>query len=102
MLIYFAPFILNGKQSVDLEPKELKFEEETEEVKEIFNLRNLGVGGATKIGIDFLEKQNCDIIVKLDADGQLNPELIPALIKPLVDDEFEAAEGNRISSLAHL
>ena len=57
-------------------------------VKVIFNLRNLGVGGATKIGIDFLEKQNCDIIVKVDADGQLNPELIPALIKPLVDDEI--------------
>ena len=71
-------------------------------VKVIFNLRNLGVGGATKIGINFLEKQNCDIIVKLDADGQLNPELIPALIKPLVDDEFEAAKGNRFSSLDHL
>ena len=27
-------------------------------VKVIFNSRNLGVGGATKLGIDFLEKQN--------------------------------------------
>ena len=65
----------------------------------IFNQYNMGVGGSTKKGIEYLLAEKCDVIVKLDADGQMNPGLIPKLIKPVVNGEFEAAKGNRFTSL---
>lgn len=74
----------------------------SEKVQVLFNEKNIGVGGATKKAIDFLTKQNCHIIVKVDADGQINPELIPGLIRPLIDGKFEASKGNRITSLDNL
>ena len=60
------------------------------------------MGGSTKKGIYFLAKEKCDIIIKVDADGQINPSLIPQLIKPLIEEKFDAAKGNRFSSLDHI
>ena len=71
-------------------------------VKVLFNKENIGVGGSTKKGINYLLLNNYEIIVKVDADGQINPELIPHLINPLIRGEFDAAKGNRFSSLDHV
>ena len=73
-----------------------------QKVKVLFNKENIGVGGSTKKGINYLLSNNCEIIVKVDADGQINPELIPRLINPLIYGEFDAAKGNRFSSLDHV
>ena len=75
---------------------------ETNKVKVIFNKKNLGVGGATKKGMKYLLDHNFEIILKVDADGQINPQLIPLLIEPLINGEFDANKGNRFSSLDHL
>ena len=71
-------------------------------VKVLYNKKNLGVGGATIKGMRYLLRNNFEIIVKVDADGQINPELIPELIDPLIRRESEAAKGNRFSSLDHI
>ena len=71
-------------------------------VEVVYNSRNLGVGGSTKRAFKIIIQKECQIIVKVDADGQINPELIPSLIKPLIGGEFDAAKGNRFSSLDHL
>lgn len=78
----------------------LDFFKRDKSVHVIFNKRNLGVGMSTKIG--FEHASDCNIIVKVDADGQMDPSLIPSLIKPLIYGKAEAAKGNRFTSVDHI
>ena len=41
-------------------------------------------------------------MIKLDADGQMDPKLIPQLIEPIVAGMAEAAKGNRFNSLDNI
>ncbi len=61
----------------------------------LFNDKNLGVGGATVRGICKALQGSSDIIVKIDGDGQMDPTLIPVLIKPLLDVQADCVKGNR-------
>jgi len=56
---------------------------------------NLGVGGATKAGWLKARELGADILVKLDADGQMDPALIPAIAGPVVQGQADYAKGNR-------
>ena len=56
---------------------------------------NTGVGGATKSGYGTADKAGCDIIVKLDGDGQMDPAMIPLLVEPLFAGRADYAKGNR-------
>ena len=47
----------------------------------IFNKKNLGVGGATKVGIKNAIKLGASHIIKIDSDGQMNPSKINDFIK---------------------
>lgn len=67
-----------------------------------FNTTNLGVGGATMEGYKQAIKYGADIIVKLDGDGQMDPELIPNLVAPILDHEADYAKGNRFFDVQHL
>lgn len=64
------------------------------------NPRNLGVGGAVKLGYRRALAEGADIIVKLDADGQMDPRYIPLLIAPLIDEAADYVKGNRFGSAA--
>jgi len=63
---------------------------------------NHGVGGATLYG--FLEALNADldIIVKLDGDGQMNPALIPDLVRPIEEQRADYCKGNRFYTMESL
>jgi glycosyltransferase involved in cell wall biosynthesis len=63
----------------------------------IENERNLGVGGAVKRGYRRALAEGVDIIVKLDADGQMDPAHIPLLIEPLAAGRADYAKGNRFA-----
>ena len=71
-------------------------------IEVIFNKENLGVGGATKKGFDFLLKKQCDIIIKIDADYQMDPVNIPKLITPIINNECDATKGNRFTNAESL
>ena len=47
-------------------------------VKVLYNASNLGVGGATLVGMRQAATDGADVIVKIDGDGQMDPALIPA------------------------
>lgn len=64
-------------------------------VKVIYNKNNLGVGGATIAGYLEALKDGFEIIVKLDSDGQMDPDNIDMLIRPLVSEKADYAKGNR-------
>jgi glycosyltransferase involved in cell wall biosynthesis len=61
------------------------------------NPQNLGVGGAMKLGYGHALADGADIIVKLDADGQMDPRHIPCLIGPLTQGSADYAKGNRFA-----
>ncbi len=58
---------------------------------------NLQKGASLKTGCEFAIKNNADIIVMLDADGQHDPNEIPKIIEPLnkVDFVFGCRELNK-------
>ena len=71
-------------------------------VNVIFNSENLGVGGATKAGYLYALDKGAKIIVKLDGDGQMLPEFIADIIRPIVLGTADYVTGNRFSSLSSL
>ena len=58
------------------------------------NKINLGVGGAFKRGLAAAIDMGADYIIKVDSDGQMNPELIPLFLEPLKKDQVNFVKGN--------
>ncbi len=61
---------------------------------------NLGVGGAVKSGYLAGLRDGADIIIKMDADGQMDANFIPGLLSPIIQGEGTCgfcgyAKGNR-------
>ena len=63
---------------------------------------NQGVGGAVVSGYKKALELNCDIIIKMDADDQMDPDYIPDLIKPVAEGLAGYAKGNRFVDFAAL
>ena len=63
---------------------------------------NLGVGAAVLTGYRVALAQGADVIVKLDGDGQMAPEDIPALVEPILHGEADYVKGNRFFNLEDL
>lgn len=57
--------------------------------------RNAGKGAALQAGADFAIAAGVDAIVALDADGQHDPQSIPALIAPLAEGAADMSVGSR-------
>lgn len=55
----------------------------------------LGYGGAVQTGFRYADERGYDYAVMLDADGQHDPECIPALLAPVIAGEADAAIGSR-------
>ena len=71
-------------------------------VRVLYNDQNLGVGGAVKTGYRFALSANADIIVKLDGDGQMDPNLISVLIEPIKAHRADYAKGNRFFNIENI
>ncbi|WP_203257327.1 glycosyltransferase family 2 protein [Hyunsoonleella ulvae] len=81
----------------DCSPEELPKVElkKYDKVKVLKTHTNLGVGGATKVGFQYAIQNEVDIVVKLDADDQMDASYIPALITSLTTNKTYYAKGNR-------
>lgn len=70
---------------------------------EVVNLTvNQGVGGAFQAGLERALADGCEIIVKLDGDGQMDPGDIATLVAPIQNGDADYAKGNRFFHLEHL
>ena len=58
--------------------------------------KNKGVGQAIASGYVWCRENNVDIAVCMDGDGQMDPEDMPNLLEPVVNDETDFAKGNRL------
>ena len=56
---------------------------------------NQGVGAATLTGYEHACSLGAEILVKMDADGQMNPDSLLSLVAPVVCGEADYAKGNR-------
>ncbi|PCJ56083.1 MAG: hypothetical protein COA79_19880 [Planctomycetota bacterium] len=56
---------------------------------------NLGVGAATATGMEVAKRENADVVVTFDADGQHHPDDIENIIQPILDKEKDVVIGNR-------
>ncbi len=62
---------------------------------------NQGVGAAVFTGIEMALKCGAEIIIKVDADGQMDPRLIPALVRPILASQADYVKGNRFFFLSN-
>ncbi|WP_313254141.1 glycosyltransferase family 2 protein [Stenotrophomonas sp.] len=61
----------------------------------VFNEHNQGVGGAMVAGYRRALELGATVCVKLDADGQMDPALIPRFVRPILAGEADYTKGNR-------
>jgi dolichol-phosphate mannosyltransferase len=62
---------------------------------------NQGVGGAFLTGMRYAIERGADIIVKIDADGQMDPSQVPALIQPILRGQADYVKGDRFFFLTN-
>ncbi|WP_123535416.1 glycosyltransferase family 2 protein [Halosimplex salinum] len=58
---------------------------------------NQGAGGALRTGYLTALDEGIDVTVTMDADGQMDPELMSALVDPVADGRADYAKGNRLA-----
>lgn len=64
-------------------------------VRVIFHEENQGVGGAVTTAYRAALEEEMDIVVKVDGDGQMNPELLPHFVRPIERGQADYTKGNR-------
>ena len=75
---------------------------EDSRVRVLRHEQNQGVGGATITGYRAALADGANIIVKVDGDGQMDPGLIPRLVRPILKGEADYVKGNRFFDLDRL
>ena len=74
-------------------PEELK---KRDGVVVLNNIENLGVGGATKKGFEYLKDiPFVEVVIKLDADNQMDSTYIPEMADAILEGTCHFVKGNR-------
>ncbi|HZY66484.1 MAG: DUF2304 family protein [Actinomycetota bacterium] len=58
---------------------------------------NRGQGDALRTGFEIAQRENADIVINLDADGQYKPEEIELLVAPIIKGEADFVLGSRFA-----
>jgi hypothetical protein len=56
---------------------------------------NLGYGSALKAGYKYALRNEYDIVIQMDGDGQHDPSAIPDLVRPIVEGRAKVVLGSR-------
>ncbi len=59
---------------------------------------NLGIGGAVQTGFKYALEHGYDTVIRLDGDGQHDPQQIPHLLGPLERGEADVVVGSRFAN----
>ena len=94
---YITCVIIVDDKSKEALPKEELQKKINPKTKLVFleNERNLGVGGATKKGFQYAISQDLDILVKIDADDQMDLSFLPEMVVPISQNKTMVSKGNR-------
>ena len=58
---------------------------------------NLGLGRTFRQAVEIAIEKGADIMVNIDGDGQFNPNDIPLVVRPVVDDQVDMATASRFA-----
>ncbi|MDJ0802307.1 MAG: glycosyltransferase family 2 protein [Desulfobacterales bacterium] len=58
--------------------------------------KNQGCGGALASGYKWARDSSCDIAVRMDGDGQMDPAELSTLLDPVAEGRADYAKGNRL------
>jgi len=75
-----------------------QYRQKNDKITLIEHQQNQGCGGALATGYKWAAQIGVDVAVRMDGDGQMNPEDLPALLDPVVEDKTDYAKGNRLVS----
>lgn len=56
---------------------------------------NLGIGGTVQTGLKFAKLMDYDIVLRIDGDGQHDPDTLPLLLAPVQLGEADVVVGSR-------
>lgn len=68
-------------------------------VRVIRHPENRGVGAATITGYRAALEEGATFLVRMDGDGQMDPALIPSLVRPIREGRADYTKGNRFFDL---
>lgn len=57
---------------------------------------NKGAGGAMITAYNYAREQDTDVAVRMDGDGQMNPDDLSAILDPVVEGKADYSKGNRL------
>lgn len=61
----------------------------------LYQDENTGVGGAVLRGMAHARAAGAEVLVKIDGDGQMAPELVERFVAPIANGEADYTKGNR-------
>jgi len=61
----------------------------------VYHQQNLGYGASIKSLFKRARELNADVLVTIDADGQHNPDEIPIILNPIIQDGADVVIGSR-------
>jgi glycosyltransferase involved in cell wall biosynthesis len=67
----------------------------------ITHRKNLGLGAAVRSGLEAAAAENADVLLKMDADLQHNPEDILSVIDPILAGDADLVFGERFSKISY-
>lgn len=73
-----------------------KYQEGNDRILLIEHEKNQGVGGAIADGCIWARDNDFDMAAVMAGDGQMNPDDLPALLDPVVEDRADYSKGNRL------
>lgn len=68
-------------------------------VRVVRHEENQGVGGATLTGYRAAIAAGADVLIKIDGDGQMDPDLIELFVAPIAEGRADYAKGNRFHNI---
>ncbi len=72
------------------------YQTENKKIVLLTHEENQGCGGALATGYNWARDNDFDVVVRMDGDGQMNPEDLPDLLDPVVEGKADYSKGNRL------
>lgn len=73
-----------------------KMQNNDERIILIEHKKNSGCGGALSSGYKWARDHGCDIAVRMDGDGQMDPGELESILSPVAEDRADYTKGNRL------
>jgi len=73
-----------------------QYQQDNDRIVLIEHDKNQGCGGALATGYIWAGDNGFDVAVRMDGDGQMNPDDLTALLDPVVEGKVDYSKGNRL------